>query len=104
FDPYVVNPRTRSDLAAPSPAVGAIRAASARAGEPVRTAGLGGVLAPGFNAVLGLEQFTSADALINPWQRELAAKSGDWRWVLLRGGFPRARVFGDLWNIRWYLG
>jgi hypothetical protein len=109
FDRYVVNPGTRSDLAAPSPAVGAVRAASARSGEPVRTTGLGGVLAPGFNAVLGLEHFTGADALINPWQHELAAKSGmplvwNWRWVLSRGGFPRAQVFGDLWNIRWYLG
>jgi hypothetical protein len=109
FDHYVANPRTRCDLAAPSRAVAAIRASSARSDGPVRVAGLGGVLGPGFNAVLGLEHFTGADALLNPWQHELAAKTAmplvwDWRWVMPRTGFPRAQVFGDLWNIRWYLG
>ena len=109
FDYYVMNPQSRSDLAAPSRAVKAIQAALARDGEPARVAGLGGTLVPGFNAVLGLEHFTGTDALISPWQRQLAEKMEmplvwEWRWILPRRGFPRAQVFGDLWNIRWYLG
>jgi hypothetical protein len=109
FDDYVMNPQSRSDLAAPSRAVEGIKTALARSGEPGRVAGLGGVLVPGFNAVPGLEHFSGADALLSPWQRELAEKTGmplawGWRWLLPRDGFPRAKVFGDFWNIRWYLG
>ncbi len=109
FDYYVMNPQTRSDLAAPSRAIDAIKAAIERSDEPARVAGLGGVLVPGFSVVPGLEHYTGADAVISPWQRELAQKSGmplvwDWRWILPRAGFPRAQVFGDLWNIRWYVG
>ena len=109
FDHYVMNPQSRSNLAAPSRSVEVVKAMDARSGEPSRVVGMGGVLVPGFNAVIGLEHFTGADALISPWQRELAEKMGmplvwDWRWILPRGGFPRAQVFGDLWNVRWYLG
>ncbi|MEO6785562.1 MAG: hypothetical protein ABI318_05455, partial [Chthoniobacteraceae bacterium] len=57
FDSYVANPCTRSDLAAPSPAVTAIRASMDRNGEPARVMGLNGVLSPDFNIVLGLENF-----------------------------------------------
>ena len=109
FDSYVANPCTRSELTAPSPAVDAIRTSRAQNGEPSRVSGLGGVLVPGFNAVLGLEHFIGADAIISPWQHDLAEKSamplvGTWRRVPARSSFPRTQVFGDLWNIRWYLG
>ena len=109
FDSYVSNPCSRSDLAALSPAVMATRASTERSREPARTVGVNCVLAPGFNAVLGLEHFTGPDALVNPWQRDLAEVSGiplvwDWRHVLTRASFPRTQVFCDLWNVRWYLG
>ena len=109
FDSYVANPRARSELDAPSPAVEAVRATIARGGEPSRVAGIGGVLVPGFNTVLGLEHFNGADALISRWQRELEEKSGipiEWLWrcVVPREAFPGAQIFGDLWNTRWYLG
>ena len=109
FDHYAMNPQTRSDLAAISPAAAAIRAESERTGEPVRVGGLGAALAAGFNTVYGIEHWIGADALINRWQRDLEEKSGmplvwGWRFVQTRGSFPRSQVFGDLWNVRWYLG
>ncbi len=109
FDSYVTNPRTRADLAAPSPACLEVAASFARDGGPQRVAGLGGVLVPGFNAVLGLEHFNGADAVVNRWQRELIEKSGIsiqwlWRCMMMRGDFPRARAIGDVWNVGWYLG
>ena len=109
FDAYVANPKARTDLAALTPALATVRATIEHSGEPARVAGLDEVLAPGFNTVLGFEHFAGADALVSRWQRELMEKSGmplvwDWRCVLPRAGFPRAQIFGDLWNIRWYLG
>ena len=109
FDSYVANPSIRSDLAAPSPAVRMLQASQKQTGEPSRTFGLGGVLVPGSNAIFGLESFNGADALVNPWQRQLTEKSGipivwAWRCMLSRTDFPRAQVFGDLWNVRSYLG
>jgi hypothetical protein len=109
FDRYVVNPRTRTDLSALPPAIAAIREPLDHNGQPARVVGINGVLAPGFNAVLNLEHFNGADALISPWQHELEEKSEillmwGWRCVVRRTDFPRAQVFGDLWNVRWYLG
>ena len=109
FDSYVANPRTRTDLAALSPTISLLRESFESTGQPARVAGIGGVLAPGFNAVLGLEHFNGADALTNTWQRDLLEKSSipltaDRRSFLTRASFPRTRTFGDLWNIRWYLG
>ncbi len=109
FDWYVINPRARAELAAPSPAVREVAASLARGGEPQRVAGLGGVLVAGFNTVPGLEHFNGADAVVSRWQRELIEKSGlpiqwTWRSLMLRDDFPRAKAFGDLWNVGWYLG
>ena len=109
FDSYVANPRIRTDLAAFSPTISLLRESFESTGQPARVAGIGGVLAPGFNAVLGLEHFTGADALTNMWQWDLLEKSSipltaDRRSFLTRASFPRTRTFGDLWNIRWYLG
>ena len=109
FDSYVANPCLRADLAAPSPSVRMIQASQNQSGEPSRAFGLAGVLVPGCNTILGLEHFNGPDALVNPWQRQLEEKSGipilwAWRCLLLRENFPPAQVFGDLWNVRWYLG
>ncbi|MEO6788018.1 MAG: hypothetical protein ABI318_17980 [Chthoniobacteraceae bacterium] len=109
FDGYVTNPCTRSDLAAPSPAVRAIRASMDRTGEPARVMGIGGVMIPGFNVVPGFEDVGGPDALANLWQHELATRCGfgpkaTWMWFPAKSSFPHAKVFGDLWNVRWYLG
>ena len=109
FGYYVMNPANRTNLAAPSPSIADLQSLLEKDTAPARVAGLGGVLVPGFNAVFGFEHFAGADALVNPWQRQLAERLGsnpiwDWRWVLSREEFPAARAMGDLWNIRWYLG
>jgi hypothetical protein len=109
FDSYVANPRTRASLSTLSPAASLIRSAFEESGQPSRTAGLGSVLAPGFNIVAGLENFDGDDALVNRWQHELLAQSSvplgqDRHTFLERATFPRTRSFGDLWNTRFYLG
>ena len=109
FDSYVANPRTRASLAIVSPSAGIIRTSFEESGHPARTAGLGSVLAPGFNIVSGLEHFDGADALVNRWQHELLEQSSvplgqNRRSFLDRSTFPRTRSFGDLWNTRFYLG
>ncbi len=109
FDHYVMNPRTRTDLAAPSQVMNGVRAVIERSGEPARVAGLGGTLVPGYNIVAGLEHFTGADAVLSPFQRDLAEASGavaiwDWRWILPRQRVPAARPFTDMWNVKWLVG
>ena len=109
FDDYVSNPRTRSDLAAAPRAVRTIHAWMDQTGEPARVMGINNVLVPGFNTVLGLEHAGGPDALVNRWQHDLATNCGfgpapTWMWWPMRGNFPQALIFGDLWNIRWYLG
>lgn len=109
FDYYAMNPRTRSDLAAPSQILSGLRAVIERTGEPARVAGLGGTLVPGYNIVAGIEHFTGADAVLSPYQRDLAEASGavavwDWRWILPRQRVPTARPLTDLWNVKWLVG
>ncbi len=105
FDYYTMTPHTRCDLVARSAAISAIHSDTA---EPSRTAGIGLTLVPGYNAVLGLENFCGADALISPWQRELAEATlreplWGWRWALDPRDSPRIQRFGDFWGIRHYL-
>lgn len=109
FDSYVANPRARTNLAALSPSVSLIRTSFEESGHPARVTGLGSVLAPGFNAVLGLDHFSGADAFVNRWQYRLLEQSSvplpaEPRRFLDRESFPRTRCFGDLWNTRFYLG
>lgn len=109
FDSSVANPRAHTNLAALSPSVSLIRTSFEGSGRPARVTGLGSVLAPGFNAVLGLEHFSGADALVNRWQHELfgtgiRARDCRPRRFLARESFPHTRCFGDLWNTRFYLG
>ncbi len=109
FDSHVANPRARTNLAALSPSASLIRTSFEGSGHPARVTGIGSVLAPGFNAALGLEHFSGADALVNRWQHELLEQAAiplptDRRGFLARESFPRTRSFGDLWNTRFYLG
>lgn len=106
FNAYVMNPQPRVDLAAPSSAVEYVATHSP---EPVRVAGLGGVLLPGFNAVRGLEHFTGPDAVLNSYHHELLEAAHipttwSWRHLVIKERFALLRPFYDLLNIRYLLG
>ena len=106
FDDYVMNPRVRADLAAPSSALEYVKA---HAPEPVRVAGFGRVLTPGFNGVYGLENISGPDALVGGRYREFvdAAKLPvvwDWRIAVSKGATPARLPLYDLLNLRYYLG
>lgn len=106
FDAYVLNPKVRVDLTAPSAAVAFV---NAQAKEPSRPAGLGYNLFPGFNQRLTWESIYGVDAVRNPYIDELAdltpmRKITDWV------GGPRAQEdigpalpMQDLMNVRYYL-
>lgn len=106
FNAYVMNPQPRVDLAAPSSAVEFVAKHSP---EPVRVAGLGGVLLPGFNTVRGLEHFAGPDAVLNSYHHELleAARvptTWGWRYLAIKETFGPLRPIYDLLNVRWFLG
>jgi hypothetical protein len=109
FDYYVMNPRSRTDLATESPAITRIKQRIAATSEPVRIAGYRNALAPGYHPLLGLEHFAGADALVNPFQRELAEATGGtpqwgWRWRLGSDGNQlRTMKLCDLWGVRYIL-
>lgn len=106
FDDYVMNPRDRVDLAAPSRMVEHVKT---RLAEPARVTGLGEVLTPGFNGVIGLDGISGPDALVSAYFRELveAAKLPvvwDWRLTVGKDTAALFRPFYDLLNLRFYLG
>ncbi len=106
FDIYVMNPRQRVNLQAPSPAADFIRA---RQGEPAREMGFGQILRPGFNTVLHLETPTGVDALapkaLAEWN-EAAGLEGMAMWwpTLAKGRLHETRALYDAMNVRYYLG
>ena len=106
FDAYVMNPRERVNLQAPSPVLAHVKAHSV---EPARVAGFGDVLTPGFNGVLGLECIGGPDALVNARYREFvdAAKLPviwDWRLIQRKDTTPVLLPFYELLNVRYFLG
>ncbi len=105
FDAYVVNPQERIDLLETTSAIAALRRAQT---EPGRVLGIRGVLAPGFNAALGLETPASADALISPYWREIVEAAGvplvwGWRVAVAKENLPAQQPLFDLMNVRHYL-
>ncbi len=107
FDPYVMNPRHRMDLAVHSPA---IEDARARAGaEPCRMAGLNESLNPGFMENVALESIAGSDALFNRYYRDLYMTAGvymvDHLWQITPSvdTFPRFKPLYDFLNVRYYL-
>ncbi len=106
FDAYVMNPRDRMDLSAPSRMIEHVKT---RLSEPARVAGFGEVLTPGFNGVVGLDGIAGPDALVSAYFREFvdAAKLPvvwDWRLAVGKDTVPLLRPFYDLLNLRYYLG
>jgi len=106
FDEYVMNPQVRVNLAANSPAIQLIRANQQ---APSRAVGLGDNLFAGFNAALGIEGINGADALINPYFRQLTEawgieKQWDWRFIIRNDNLTLVKALCDLLNVRYYLG
>lgn len=106
LDAYVMNPRDRVDLSAPSRMIEHVKT---RLSEPARVAGFGEVLTPGFQDVVGLDGIGGPDALVSAYFREFvdAAKLPviwDWRLAVGKDTTPLLRPFYDLLNLRYYLG
>jgi hypothetical protein len=77
--------------------------------EPGRVTGFGGVLTPGFNAVLGLESMAGTDPLLSPYLYELTHAARlqfvwEWRLVVNKPNTEILLPFYDLFNVRYYLG
>jgi hypothetical protein len=106
FDTYVMNPKARVDLVAPSPAIAFIRE---REQEPSRVVGLGYTLFPGYHQHLGLESIYGVDAVRNRFVDELAEtvplrKVLDWvGGPLGQEDIGDALPLQDLMNVRYYL-
>lgn len=105
FDDYVMNPKTGVDLVAQSPAVGRV---ARRLADPYRTYGVGYVLSPGYNALLGLEGICGPDALINREYREFCHAAHlpldlDWRLRIDEATLPQLQPIFDSLNLRFYL-
>jgi hypothetical protein len=106
FDEYVMNPEVRVNLAANSPAIQLVRANQQ---APSRAVGLGDNLFAGFNAALGIEGINGADALINPYFRQLTEawgieKQWGWRFIIRNDNLTLVKALCDLLNVRYYLG
>ena len=106
FDPYVMNPQARIDLFARSPAVDYVKGHLA---EPGRVSGFEGVLTPGFNAVLGLENINGPDALQNRYLHQFAGAAHfrslwGWRTLVTKSETEALEPFYDLLGVRYYLG
>jgi len=106
YPQHTLNAAPRADFTAPS---SALQSLAGDTREPVRTAGFHSHFFPGWHDVYDLEGVNGADALINPWMRELQDAFGvervwDWRLLLRPETLPRDRPFYDLLNVRYFLG
>jgi hypothetical protein len=105
LDDILVQPRGRTRLATPSPAVNAIRA---DAKGPTRVVGLHEVLFPGSQSLYGLESLGGPDALELPRYEELINKYGVtrfWDWGVSIDGTDLNRLARllDLLNVGYVL-
>jgi hypothetical protein len=108
FGGYVVQPTSRMDLMASSPAVEAIQGRP-DSEEPFRVVGFHNDLLPGWSIVYGMEGISGPDALSNPYYREFMDAAGvtrvwDWRTVVDVADVRRLRPALDAINTRFYMG
>jgi hypothetical protein len=103
IDDFVVNPPPRIDFRAASTAVDFVN------NQPgvFRTVGLGSILFPGVNGILGLESIGGPDALTNEYYHDLLLAGGvrqewGWRWIVERAN-PAPRPLYNLLNVRYFL-
>jgi len=107
FEDYVVRPVVRAGFHEKSDAVEFLRAAQSR--EPMRSLGLRGNFFGGWTGAYGLESLFGADALVNPFYRELSlvlpGVRRDWEWRLCvePPDVGKARRYLDALNVRFYL-
>jgi len=106
FDPYVMNPQARVNLAARSSAIEYVKR---HLSEPGRVHGFEGVLTPGFNAILGLENINGPDALQNRYLHQFTKAAHfrtlwAWRTLMTKPETEVLRPFYDLLGVRYYLG
>jgi hypothetical protein len=101
----ITAPGKRAQLAAPSPAVEFLRAATSH--EPARVVGTGSNFFPGFTSIYDLEGINGPDALQNRPYRELAEAAnvlvapGDWRFELPPSGLTDWSPFLNFLNVRY---
>lgn len=105
LDRFVFNPRTRVELAVPSPAINALVSLQR---EPSRVVGVGETLHPGYHDALGIEGINGPDAIRNRHVRELMDAFGfkrDWLWRILFSAEDLGRYSRllDLLNVRYIL-
>lgn len=106
LDDFTFQSANRYDTAAPSPAVEVLK----RQPGPYRVVGEGGLLFPGYNALLGLESINAAEAVFSPyyWEvmeaLELRLEDG-WSWLRLirHDDWPRVGPALDFLNVRYAL-
>lgn len=103
-DAHVVNPPSRVNMRAISPAISFVK------DEPgiFRTVGFGNNLFAGYSGVVGLEGITGPDPLMNPYYRELLTSAGVgqdmiWRWVVGKANLTAMLPVYDMLNIRYFL-
>ncbi len=106
FDYYVINPQPRPDFSVPSRAVERLRPMLS---EPARVHGIGTALIPGYSATLGIEHFSSADALTSGYLHEVVdaaaiKRQWEWRTLLLPEQMSATQKWTDLLNNRYFLG
>ena len=106
FDYYVINPQPRPDFSVTSRAVERLKPLLS---EPTRVHGIGGAFIPGYSATLGIEHFSSADALTSGYLHDLVdaatiKRQWEWRTLLLPEQMRATQKWTDLFNNRYFLG
>ncbi len=106
FDYYVINPQHRPDFSVTSRAVERLRPLLA---DPSRVHGIGGAFIPGYSASLGIEHFSSADALTSGYLHDVVdaatiKRQWEWRTLVLPEQMKATQKWTDLLNNRYFLG
>ena len=105
FEDHTMRPQLRTDLKAPSPAIGFIQS---RSGDPARTVGFGMNLFPGYNQALLLESIFGVDPLRNIHYDQLASALNIERILDIMAATPMEQATEnkpafDFLNVRYYL-
>jgi hypothetical protein len=103
FDDQVMNPQVRVNLQPESPAIQFVR----RDREPFRAVGFDDNLVAGYNGALAIESIYGADALVNPFYRELwkllpIEWGWDWRLIVRTNTLKQLKPIYDLLNVEHY--
>ena len=105
FDYYAINLQERNEFQATSPAVESLRPLLA---VPARVAGIRGVLMPGYNGPLRLDNVCSADTLTCRFLHELLDQTAlekvwGWRTVFQAQTLAETQKISDFLNVKYFL-